>query len=69
MSSMVRLEGDTGNIGAPSVEQQINTVGIGRFQYLLLFIFGLIVVADGGRRGGVDQGGREGESSEGGGGG
>jgi hypothetical protein len=42
-----RLDGDTGNIGAPSVEQQINAIGMGRFQHVLIGIFGLIVVADG----------------------
>lgn len=46
-SAAERLEGDTGNVGAPSVEKQINTIGMGRFQYMLLAIFGLIVVADG----------------------
>jgi putative MFS transporter len=46
-SSSERLLGDTGNIGAPSVEQQINAIGIGAFQYRLIAIFGLIVVADG----------------------
>jgi hypothetical protein len=46
-SAAERLEGDTGNIGAPTAEQQINTIGMGRFQYMLFAIFGLIVVADG----------------------
>ena len=41
------LLGDTGNVGAPTVEQQVNAIGIGKFQYMLLGIFGLIVVADG----------------------
>jgi putative MFS transporter len=46
-SSTERLAGETGNIGAPSVESQINKIGIGRFQYLMLFIFGLMVITDG----------------------
>ena len=46
-SAAERLQGDTGNIGAPTAEQQINVIGMGRFQYLLFVIFGLIVVADG----------------------
>lgn len=47
MSSDDALLGDTGNIGAPTVEQQVNEIGMGKFQYMLLAIFGLIVVADG----------------------
>ncbi|KAJ1474845.1 major facilitator superfamily domain-containing protein [Baffinella frigidus] len=42
-----RLNGNTANLGAPSVEDQINAIGLGRFQYLLILIFGLIVVSDG----------------------
>lgn len=49
MASGARLwpAGDEANLEASTAEQQINAIGMGRFQYMLVAIFGLIVVADG----------------------
>lgn len=42
-----RLEGTTANTGAPALEDQLNSIGFGLFQWRLLIILGLLVVADG----------------------
>jgi hypothetical protein len=44
---MSELKKDLEHASAPDLEDQINAIGFGKFQMILLGIFSLLVVADG----------------------